>query len=345
MVHRHTETQQTNSACARIAGRCQSKFKKPSIERARNRWQDIQSEDTHGSAQLKELDDIEWYFGLAPEYRIAPMLDSMEYAAKRCWDNLWPGSQWEGPCQCYPNACVMLNEKAPITQWFLPRLPWFCDDTDGKPLVMSSSHCETPKPCVDGLAMSEPCETPKAVADESERMSCPRSKSFKMFHSSLEYTHGTKGSVCDCCFCGVLQRANSKILSDVLQGKIETHSMSESDKESRRCHGLLNYWANCERIGVKCGPGAIWRVGEDSKISWAVDPPFVPFNIEYDSIANLQSVCNGYNDDKFRWPSPPKLSRRQYRLHRKTHGIVKPRAAAKPPRTMAFVVFKTEVGA
>ena len=170
-------------------------------------------------------------------------------------------------------------------------------------------------------------------------------QSFKMLHSSLEYTHGTKGSVCDCCFCGVLQRANSKILSDVLQGKIETHSMSESDKESRRCHGLLNYWANCERIGVKCGPGAIWRVGEDSKISWAVDPPFVPFNIEYDSIANLQSVCNGYNDDKFRWPSPPKLSRRQYRLHRKTHGIVKPRAAAKPPRTMAFVVFKTEVGA
>ncbi len=106
---------------------------------------------------------------------------------------------------------------------------------------------------------------------------------------------------------------------------------------------------------MKCGPGAIWRVGEDSKISWAVDPPFVPFNIEFgsvssdslsdDSIANLQSVRNGYNDDKFRWPSPPKLSRRQYRLHRKTHGIVKPRAAAKPPRTMPFVVFKTEVGA
>ncbi len=145
MVHRHTETQQTNSACDRIAGRCQSKFKKPSIKHARNRWQDIQSEDAHGSAQLKELDDIEWYFGLAPKYRIAPMLDSMEHAAKRCWDNLWPGSQWEGPCQCYPNACVMRNEKAPITQWFLPRLPWFCDDTDGKPLMMSSSRCETPK--------------------------------------------------------------------------------------------------------------------------------------------------------------------------------------------------------
>ena len=133
--------------------------------------------------------------------------------------------------------------------------------------------------------------------------------------------------------------------------------MSESDKDSRRCQGLLNYWANCERIGVKCGSGAIWRVGEHSKISWAVDPPILPFNIQFgwvtrdslsdDSVAQVEAPSRASTAARrpcYAWPSPPRCTR-----HRTQHEVYKSKLKASNRRhrnarvNTDSVVFKSEL--